>query len=66
MGMEMEIDSNPMMIINNAEIEAPPNGTLSTLWYSREIALHLWVIDKIIGWKRRPKLQLQYMNDEVT
>jgi hypothetical protein len=39
-------------------IEAPPPGALSSLWYSRECFLHVFVLDKICGWKTRPKVQL--------
>lgn len=35
-------------------IEAPPPGVLSTLWYSRECFNHVWVMEKICGWKTRP------------
>ena len=33
--------------------EAPPSGELSTLWYSRECYNHVWVMEKICGWKTR-------------
>jgi Chromo (CHRromatin Organisation MOdifier) domain len=36
------------------DIEAPPPGELSTLWYSRECYNHIWVVEKICGWKTRP------------
>jgi len=45
------------------DIESPPNGTLPSLWYSREVFIHVWVIEKIIGWKTRPKVELQYKDD---
>jgi hypothetical protein len=38
----------------NTQVDAPPPGVLPNLWYSREQVLHLWVIEKIIGWKKRP------------
>ena len=34
-------------------VEAPPSGELSTLWYSRECFNHVWVMEKICGWKMR-------------
>ena len=34
-------------------VEAPPPGILSSLWYSNESALHVFVVEKILGWKRR-------------
>jgi Chromo (CHRromatin Organisation MOdifier) domain len=39
--------------------EAPPPGVLSTLWYSRECFNHVWVLEKICGWRTRPKCSLQ-------
>ena len=39
-------------------IPSPPPGTLSTLWYSREAFLDVWVVDKVLGWKRRTKMEL--------
>jgi len=44
--------------VNPSVIEAPPPGVLSTLWYSRECFLHVFVMEKICGWKTRPKVQL--------
>jgi chromodomain-helicase-DNA-binding protein 7 len=40
-------------------IEAPPSGELSTLWYSRECFNHVWVMEKICGWKTRSALTLK-------
>eukprot|EP00977_Amphora_coffeiformis_P024011 scaffold14974_cov195-Amphora_coffeaeformis.AAC.18 len=37
---------------------APPEGTLHTLWYSREVFLNILVMEKIVGWKTRPMVQL--------
>lgn len=39
-------------------IEPPPSGVLSTLWYSKECYLHIFVMEKICGWKTRPIVQL--------
>lgn len=39
-------------------VEAPPPGTLSTLWYSREVFLNIFSMEKICGWKTRPKVEL--------
>lgn len=36
-----------------ATVEAPPPGVLTSLWYSREECLHVFVIEKILSWKRR-------------
>lgn len=48
----------PAVALDPNAIEAPPPGVLSTLWYSRECFLHVFVLDKICGWKTRPKLEL--------
>ena len=39
-------------------VDSPPPGVLPNLWYSREEVLHLWVIEKVIGWRTRPVLSL--------
>ena len=44
-------------------VDAPPPGTLASLWYSREEFIHIWVIDKIIGWTSRPKVALEYESE---
>jgi len=36
-------------------IDAPPPGHLASLWYSQESFLHVFVIEKILAWKIRPK-----------
>jgi hypothetical protein len=46
-------------------VDSPPPGVLPNLWYSREEVLHVWVIEKIIGWKTRPVLCLQNTNGSV-
>jgi len=38
--------------------DGPPAGTLPSLWYSSESMLQLFVIEKIMGWKSRPKPSL--------
>ncbi len=35
-----------------------PNDVLPSLWYSNEIFINEWVIEKIIGWKTRSKVTL--------
>jgi len=37
-------------------VEGPPSGTLPSLWYSRECCLHIFVVEKILSWKRRHKV----------
>ena len=46
-------------------IESPPSGVLSTLWYSRECFLHVFVLEKICGWKTRPKLEIVDESDPL-
>ena len=41
------------------DIESPPSGTIGSLWYSREPFLHVFVIEKILGWKTRPVVFLE-------
>jgi SNF2 family DNA or RNA helicase len=41
------------------EIESPPTGHLHCLWYSREPFLHVFVLDKILGYKTRPVMTLE-------
>ena len=53
-----EIDPSQEIVDLN-QIEAPPPGTLSSLWYSRECVLHVFVVDKILGWKTRPVRTLE-------
>jgi len=42
------------------QVEAPPPGVLGSLWYSRESVLHIWVVEKIIGWKTRSVTKLKW------
>jgi len=53
-------------VLNPNAIEAPPPGVLSTLWYSRECFLHVFVMEKICGWKTRPKVQLAEVGLEAS
>lgn len=41
------------------EIESPPAGHLNCLWYSKEPFLHVFVLEKILGWKTRPVVRLE-------
>jgi hypothetical protein len=38
--------------------DAPPQGVLSTLWYSRECFWHIFVMEKVVGWKTRTVFDL--------
>jgi len=44
---------------NIYDIESPPPGELNCLWYSREPFLHVFVLEKILGWKTRPVARLE-------
>lgn len=41
-------------------VEAPPPGVLSNLWYSREPVLHVWVVEKVFAWRKRPVTLLEW------
>ncbi len=61
---EMEGGTEGMLIRDeNGEsiydVEAPPNGTIGSLWYSKEQFLHVFVIEKILAWKTRPVVFLE-------
>ena len=40
------------------EIQSPPPGQLSCLWYSRESFRHVFAVEKVLGWKTRPVVNL--------
>jgi hypothetical protein len=42
----------------NGTGDAPPPGVLSTLWYSRESFWHIFVLEKVVGWKTRTVFSL--------
>ena len=44
------------------EIESPPPGHLHCLWYSREPFLHVFVLEKVLGYKTRPVIKLCVTN----
>lgn len=46
-------------------VESPPPGTLPSLWYSRECCIHVWVIEKIIGWKQRRKVEMEWKDENI-
>lgn len=45
-------------------VEAPPPGVLSNLWYSREPVLHVWVVEKVLAWRKRPVTALEWRNPD--
>lgn len=58
-----QADTVPVVADPNL-VESPPSGVLPSLWYSRECVLHIWVVDKVIGWKTRPVTSLKYLSDD--
>jgi hypothetical protein len=42
----------------NGTGDIPPPGVLSTLWYSRESFWHIFVLEKVVGWKTRTVFSL--------
>lgn len=50
------------VVLDDLEGDSPPPGTLSTLWYSREFFLSTYVLEKIIGWKSRPVVKLEWQD----
>jgi hypothetical protein len=42
----------------NGTGDVPPPGVLSTLWYSRESFWHIFVLEKVVGWKTRTVFSL--------
>ena len=56
--------TNVAALIDPNSTESPPPGVLNCLWYSRECVLHVWVLEKVLGWKRRPVTTLQYDDDD--
>jgi hypothetical protein len=47
------------------DIESPPTGVLSALWYSRECFLHVFVLEKVVGWKTRPVTKLEWLDEDA-
>eukprot|EP00980_Cylindrotheca_fusiformis_P012455 scaffold3054_cov129-Cylindrotheca_fusiformis.AAC.19 len=56
------IATNPSLIL---PVDAPPPGTLNTLWYSRECFLHILVVDKILAWKTRAVSSLEWVPETL-
>ena len=51
--------------VGSDSVEAPPPGVLSNLWYSRENVLHVFVVEKIIAWKSRPVVKLDWKDQNA-
>ena len=60
--VEVAADANAVI---SYEVEPPPTGVLPSLWYSRENCIHVWVIEKIIGWKKRPKVEMEWKDEKI-
>lgn len=52
-----------MGVMDGNQIDPPPPGVLPSLWYSRECVMHVFVIEKIIGWKTRPVVKLRFKEE---
>ncbi|KAL3944902.1 MAG: hypothetical protein SGBAC_000993 [Bacillariaceae sp.] len=50
---------------NSLSVDAPPPGTLNTLWYSRECFGHVLVVEKILAWKKRPVSTLEWVPETL-
>ena len=50
--------SSPGDVAAATMIDSPPPGTLSTLWYSNEAYLHVFVLERVCGWKTRPAFEV--------
>lgn len=65
-GKVMKIGSDDVVwnsSLPSDQIEAPPSDILPSLWYSRESCIHVWVVEKIIGWKKRLKVAIQWKDE---
>ncbi|KAL7580211.1 hypothetical protein ACA910_012958 [Epithemia clementina (nom. ined.)] len=60
----LPLDPDDMMIATDST--GPPEGTLSTLWYSREFFAQVFVMEKILGFKTRPVLKLKQTTATTT
>lgn len=54
---------NPVLGSNS--LDGPPPGTLSTLWYSREVFLNVHVMEKVIAWKTRSVTALEWIPESL-
>jgi hypothetical protein len=56
--------ANPALVATTS-LDAPPPGTLNTLWYSREVFLNVYVMEKIIAWKTRNVTSLEWVPESL-
>ena len=52
--------------LGNNSFESPPTGSLPALWYSREVFLNTYVVEKILAWRSRPMTQLEWDPESYT
>ena len=52
--------------LGNNSFESPPTGSIASLWYSREVFLNTYVVEKVLAWKSRPTTQLEWDPDTYT
>jgi hypothetical protein len=60
------IPATAFLDLGNTSVESPPPGTLSTLWYSREEFLNVFVVEKILAWKTRHVTRLEWVPESYT
>ena len=46
-------------------LEGPPEGELNTLWYSREVFLEVFALEKILAWKTRIVNQIEWIPETL-
>lgn len=54
------VEPQLQLLADPVVVDAPPPGVLPNLWYSREEVLHLWVMEKVLGWRTRPMVSLEW------
>lgn len=55
--------ANP--VLGSTSLDAPPPGTLNTLWYSREVFLNIYVMEKVLAWKTRNVTALEWVPESL-
>jgi len=64
---DSNISNSEFWTLNNSlSADAPPPGTLNTLWYSRECFGHVLVVEKILAWKTRAVSKLEWVPETLT
>jgi hypothetical protein len=59
------ISNKAFLDLNRLPVDAPPPGTLNTLWYSRECFVHISIVEKILAWKTRPVSNLEWVPESL-